>query len=51
MDHIETKTHGLDVAPTRHGRRAQSRSTAQQQPSDFEELQALVPNQELLKLK
>ena len=26
MDHIETKTHGLDVAPTRHGCRAQSRS-------------------------
>jgi hypothetical protein len=26
MDHIETKTHDLDVAPTRHGRRAQSRS-------------------------
>jgi hypothetical protein len=26
MDHIDTKTHGLDVAPARHGRRAQSRS-------------------------
>ena len=26
MGHIETNAHGLDVAPTRHGRKAQSRS-------------------------
>src|SRR5450759_1824821 len=26
MDHIETKKHGLDVAPTRHKRRTQSHS-------------------------
>jgi hypothetical protein len=26
MDHIDAKTHDLDVAPTRHRRRAQSRS-------------------------